>query len=49
MKDEITISLRALTEESRKQIEKILDKQLEIIPDETNQEAVYILNQFNEK
>ena len=48
MKDEITISIRALTEESRKQIEKILDKQLELIPDETNQEAVYTLNQFNE-
>ena len=48
MKDEITINLRALTQKEIDAITKILDETLNIIEDETNAEALEILNEYEE-
>jgi hypothetical protein len=44
--DTITINLRALSEDVRNQIDNILDKQLNSVPDEMNEEALEILRNF---
>jgi hypothetical protein len=48
MEDTITISLRALNQECRDKIEKILDTQLNVVPDEINEEALETLRNFSE-
>lgn len=48
MKDTIIINLRALDEDGRNRLEKLLDYQLNIIEDDTNEEALDILRKFKE-
>jgi len=48
MQDEITINLRALDKKIRDKIEELLDKQLEGVPDEVNEEALDVLRKFEE-
>lgn len=48
MEDQITINLRALSEEARIKIMWILDQQYNLVEDETNKEAIDILMNFQE-
>lgn len=48
MKDTITINLRGLNQECRDKIEKLLDEQINAVPDETNEEALEDLRNFSE-
>lgn len=48
MQDQITINLRALDEEARLKIEMILEKQLGLVPDETNEDALDVIRLFKE-
>ena len=48
MKDEITINIRALDEMTREKLERLLDEQLNVIPDDTNDQALEILQQFKD-
>ena len=48
MKDEITINIRALDELAKEQLERLLDVQLNIIPDDTNEQALEDLRQFKD-
>lgn len=49
MNDEITINLRALYEDQLSKIHNILDESLNDIEDETNEEALNILDRFIEE
>lgn len=46
MNDEITINLRALTENALVRISNIIDEELNAIPNETNEESLDIINEF---
>lgn len=48
MIDEITLNLRALTEKTLSEILNILKNEIEIIPDETNEEAIEIITKFKD-
>ena len=45
---EATINLDALNKAERDKIEAILYKSLKLIPDETNEQALMLLRNFNE-
>ena len=49
MIDEITINLRALTEEDRKEIYEILRYRGFTVPDEINDKALEIIDNFNDE
>lgn len=49
MEDQITLNLRGLSQEVRNKIEMLLDKQLNAVPDETNEKALDVLRNFNEQ
>ena len=46
--EEITINLRALTEDARTKIMNILEAEQKIIPDDDNYTAMYLLGTFKE-
>ena len=48
MKDTIEINLRALTGRHRDNIAKVLDEALNDIDDDTNEEALEIINNYTE-
>lgn len=48
MDDEITINLKGLDEKGRKEIAVVLDRQQELIEDETNYEALQKITEFKE-
>ena len=47
-KDNVVINLKALTKDARNIIKDILEDQLEAIPDETNETAKVIIEEFEE-
>jgi len=48
MNDTIEINLRGLTEKNRDTLEKILDEQLNVCPDEINEQALEDVRNFEE-
>lgn len=49
MKDTITINLRGLDEKTRHSFERLLDEQLNLVPDDMNEEALEDLRNFEEE
>lgn len=48
MKDTITINLKALTQDTRDKISQLIDGDLNLIPDEQNEEALESLREFKD-
>ncbi|MGR3218970.1 MAG: hypothetical protein ACUZ8H_04010 [Candidatus Anammoxibacter sp.] len=48
MTDQITINIRALDERTLEKLETLLDEQLNIIPDDTNDQALEDIRQFED-